>query len=272
MFGAKRFENKNVWITGGGSGIGRNLALEFAKRGANVAVSGRREKRLEAVVKEVEALGVKGLALVCDVTDEQGIAATMKALIEEWGTLDVAVANAGFAISGKISTLSAEDWRRQLDVNVVGAAMTAKYAIPHLKKTKGRLSLISSVAGLVCYPGGAAYGASKFACRAIGLTLAQEVKRDGVSVTVIYPGFVESEIGQVDREGLFHEDVPDRRPQRFMWKGEKAGRVMADAIHRRELECVFTAHGKLGAFLGMHTPKVVHMMMTRSKVAQDMYD
>jgi len=190
MFGAKRFENKNVWITGGGSGLGRNLALEFAKRGANVALSGRREQRL----------------------------------------------------------------------------------LSYLKLTKGRLSFISSVAGLVCYPGGAAYGASKFACRAIGLTLAQEVKREGVSVTVIYPGLVESEIGQVDRQGQFHADAPDRRPQRFMWKGEKAGRVMADAIYRRELECVFTGHGKLGAFLGKHTPGLVHLMMSRSKAAQDMYD
>ncbi|MGB5698174.1 MAG: SDR family oxidoreductase, partial [Polyangiales bacterium] len=139
---AKRFENQVVWITGGGSGIGRALGLAFAKEGAVVAVSGRREDRLQEVVQEVEASGAKALAVRCDVTDEASVAEAVQTVVRTFGGLDVAVANAGFSVAGRIEKLSAADWRRQLDVNVIGVAMTARYAIPHLKKRKGRLALV----------------------------------------------------------------------------------------------------------------------------------
>ncbi|MGB8223659.1 MAG: SDR family NAD(P)-dependent oxidoreductase, partial [Polyangiales bacterium] len=121
---AKRFKNQVVWITGGGSGIGRALALAFADEGASVAVSGRREERLHEVVQELEAKGAKGLAVRCDVTDEASVADAVQKIVRAWGGLDVAVANAGFVVAGRIEKLSAADWRRQLDVNVIGAAMT----------------------------------------------------------------------------------------------------------------------------------------------------
>ncbi|MGB5284439.1 MAG: SDR family oxidoreductase [Polyangiales bacterium] len=130
---AKRFENKVVWITGGGSGIGRALALAFANEGAAVAVSGRREERLHEVVQELKSRGAKGLAVRCDVADEASVAEAVQKVVRTLGGLDVAVANAGFSIAGRIEKLSAADWRRQLDVNVIGAAMTARYAIPHLR-------------------------------------------------------------------------------------------------------------------------------------------
>ena len=132
---AKRFENKVVWITGGGSGIGRALALAFAREGAAVAVSGRREERLQEVVQELESQGAKGLAVRCDVADEASVAEAVRKVVRGLGGLDVAVANAGFSVAGRIEKLSAADWRRQLDVNVIGAAMTARYAIPHLRSS-----------------------------------------------------------------------------------------------------------------------------------------
>ncbi len=255
---AGRYEGSVVWITGGGSGIGEALALAFAYEGAHVAVSGRRVEKLEQACEKIRRAGVEALAVQCDVSDEEQVAAAVAQVIETWGRLDVAIANAGFGVGGAIINLSAEEWRRQFDTNVVGVAMTAKYTIPELKKHEGRLVLMGSVAGTVAMPGNGAYHASKYAVRAIGQTLSMELVGTGVSCTTIQPGFVESEIGQVDNSGQFREDWQDRRPQRFMWSGERAAKVCLDAITSREREFTFTGHGKVLASLGKHAPGAIY--------------
>ncbi len=260
---SKTFAGKVVWITGGSAGIGREMAFEFARQGARVAVSGRRKDRLDEVVSEVEQLGAEGLAVPCDVTVEAEVEAAVAQILDHWSRLDVAVANAGFGVSGKVEELTADDWRRQFDVNVVGAAITARHAIPALRETKGRLGLTGSVAGLMASPGAGAYHASKYALRALGQVLSLELDGSGVTCTTIHPGFVESEIAQVDNEGNFREDWTDRRPAALMWPTDKAAKVMVAAIRKRKREYVFTAHGKAAAFLGKHAPGVLHFAMTK---------
>jgi NAD(P)-dependent dehydrogenase (short-subunit alcohol dehydrogenase family) len=262
---AKRFENQVVWITGGGSGIGRSLALAFAEEGAAVAVSGRRQERLELVAAEIEGTGGKALAVPCDVTDEASVQSAVQRIVETLGGLDVAVANAGFSVAGKIEKLSAEDWRRQFDVNVVGLAMTARYSIPHLKKSGGRLVLVGSVSSMIATPGVGAYSASKYAVRAIGQTLAVELHGTGASCTTIHPGYIESEIAQVDNQGVFDASRDDTRPQKLMWATDDAAKAMVDAVAARKREYTFTGHGKVGAFVGRHLPGLVHFGLTRGK-------
>ena len=259
----RRFENQVVWITGGGSGIGRALALAFGDEGAVVAVSGRREDRLQRVVEELEKQGRKGLAVRCDVADEASVAQAVEEVVAKLGGLDVAVANAGFSVGGRIEKLSAADWRRQLDVNVIGVAMTARYALPHLRKSKGRLAIVGSVVSMMTSPGFGAYSASKYAVRAIGQTLAAELHGTGVTCTTIHPGYVQSEIAQVDNQGRFDETREDKRPSGLMWPADRAARSMVNAIARRKREHVFTGHGKLAAFAGRHTPGLVHFGVTR---------
>jgi NAD(P)-dependent dehydrogenase (short-subunit alcohol dehydrogenase family) len=260
---AKRFDKQVVWITGGGTGIGRALALEFARQGATVAVSGRREERLQEVVQAIEAKGSKAIAVRCDVTDEASVAEAAQKVVRTLGGLDVTVANAGFSVAGRIEKLSAADWRRQLDVNVIGVAMTARYAIPHLRERKGRLALIGSVAAMLSTPGMGAYSASKYAVRAIGQALSAELHESGVSCTTIHPGYIESEIARVDNQGRHDPDREDRRPKNLMWSADRAARVMVDAIAKRKREYTFTGHGKLGAFAGRHLPGLVHYGVTR---------
>jgi NAD(P)-dependent dehydrogenase (short-subunit alcohol dehydrogenase family) len=261
----RRFEDAVVWITGGGSGIGRSLALEFAREGAFVAVSGRREAKLAEVVRDVEALGGRAIAVTCDVTDEADVERAAAEVVTALGPMDVAVANAGFAVAGRIEKLSAEDWRRQLDTNVVGLAITARHAIPHLRETRGRLALVGSVASMLSTPNVGAYAASKYAARAIGQALAAELHGSGVSCTTVHPGFVASEIGQVDNQGVYRPEFEDRRPQKLLWSPERAARVMVRAIHARKREYVFTGHGKVGGFLGRHAPGLVHFFVTRGR-------
>lgn len=262
---ARRFEGQAAWVTGGGSGIGRALALELARRGADVAVSGRRADKLEAVAAEVTALGRRGLAVPCDVTEEPQVKDAADRVARELGTLDVAIANAGYGVVGKVEALSADDLRRQLDVNVVGAAMTAKHALPHLRAARGRVAFVGSVAAFVPLAKNGAYVASKFAVRGLAQSLHIELAGSGVSCTLLHPGFVESEIAQVDNEGVHHPERDDPRPQKLMWSADAAARVMLDAVHARKREYVFTAHGKLGAFLGQHVPGLAAFAQTRGR-------
>lgn len=260
-----RFKGAVVWITGASAGIGRELTRKFAGEGADVAVSGRRVDRLQAVAAEVERQGRQALVVPCDVRQEAEMRQAVAKIVEHFGRLDVAVANAGFGVGGRIENLTADDWHRQLDTNVIGVAMTARYALPELRKTKGRFVLVGSVSGLIAMPGNGAYCASKYAVRAIGQTLSMECRGTGVSVIMIHPGFVASEIAQVDNQGRFDPNRRDPRPARLMWPTDRAAEVMVNAIYRRKREYVFTSHGKVGAFLGQHLPSVAYLAMSRAR-------
>jgi NAD(P)-dependent dehydrogenase (short-subunit alcohol dehydrogenase family) len=258
------FEGRVAWVTGASAGIGRELARELARRGAAVAVSARREDRLGELAQEISRGGGRALAVACDVTDEAQVAAAADRVATELGSMDVAIANAGFAVNGPFDSLSPETWRRQLEVNVLGVVLTARAALPQLRGTRGRLALVGSVSAMVSTPGGAAYCASKAAVRALGQTLSLELHGSGVSCTTVHPGFVASEIGQVDNEGRLHPDWKDRRPQALMWPADRAARALLDAVERRRREAVITGHGKLAAWVGRHAPGLLHFAITRT--------
>lgn len=238
------------------------MALEFGRLGFRVAVSARRVGLLETLATELRKMGAEVLHLPCDVTDERALEETVARVVETWGRLDIAIANAGFAVLGSVTKLNADDWRRQFDVNVVGLTQTARVAITHLHRTGGRLVLLSSAAAFVPSAHAAPYGASKAAVRAIGQAISVELHGSGVSCTTIYPGFVESDIGRVNRYNQLVPDKEDSRPAVLMWKSDRAARVMVRAILKRRRNFFFTAHGRLGAFLGRHFPDLLHRALT----------
>ena len=184
---AGRFEGQVVWITGGGSGIGRALALAFADEGADVAVSGRRRGKIDEVAAAVTERGRRGLAVCCDVTDDATLGAAVDRIVAELGRLDVAVANAGFSVSGQVLRQDVEDWRRQFETNTIGAVMTARYALPELVKRGGRVAFVASVASMFTYPNGGPYCASKAAVHLLTKSLACEWGGAGITVNAIGP-------------------------------------------------------------------------------------
>lgn len=237
------------------------MALEFARQGARVAVSARRLEDLEAVAAEITAAGGQARAFPCDVLQEQSIEACVRDVVAHFGRLDVAVANAGFGVIGRIEELSAADWQRQLAGNVIGLALTVRYALPHLRASKGRIGLVGSVAAFLPGPKTGAYGASKAAVHSIGETLQLELRDSGVTCTTMHPGFVESNITRVDNAGHFDPTRPDGRPAKLMWPTDRAARVMVRALARRQAVFVFTGHGKLLVFLGRHFPRVARWLL-----------
>lgn len=261
-----KFSEQIVWITGGGSGLGREMAKEFAREGAHVVVSGRRIENLDETCEEIAREGYKATAMPCDVRDDIAVEKVVQDILSEFGKLNVVVANAGYSAAGPIETLPADVWRDQLETNVVGLTSTVRSSLPALRETNGRLALLGSVAGLISMPGTGPYHASKFAVRAIGETLAMELYGSGVSCTTLHPGFVASQIGRVDNQGRFDEARKDPRPAKLMWSPDDAARVMVRAIYRRKREFVFTGHGKIAGFLGRHFPGLVYFAITRGRL------
>lgn len=252
-----------VWITGASSGIGKSMALEWARLGYKVVLSSRRKELLEKVAEQIRYSGGEALVIPCDIMEEISIENAVQQIIKDFGRLDIIVANAGFGVFGSVEKLTAKDWNRQLQGNVTGLALTVKYALPHLKKNKGRIGLVGSVAAYLPNPNVGAYGASKAAVNSIGQTLQVELKGTGVSCTTMHPGFVVSEIARIDNDGIWHPEEADPRPSNLMWPTDKAAKVMVKAILKRKRNYIFTGHGKQAVWLQRWFPSLMRSIISK---------
>jgi NAD(P)-dependent dehydrogenase (short-subunit alcohol dehydrogenase family) len=259
---ADQFKNQVVFITGGSAGIGAGLGVEFAGQGAKVVLAARNQTRLEQSVRAVEAVGGEALAIECDVTDRVSLDKAVAETIEHFGRIDVVVANAGFGVSGSLESLETDDYRRQFDLNFFGLLDTIYACLPALKKSKGRLVLISSVMGKFGRPGSSAYASSKFAVTGLADSIYYELLNEGVSVTCIHPGLVQSHFRMVSNDNEFQEDIPDPAPGRFVVPTEIAARDIVRAVYKRKKEATITGHGRILVFLTRHFPGLTRAILT----------
>lgn len=261
---AGRFQRSSVFITGASSGIGEALARAFALEGARLALAARRLERLESVRQELMPAAAEVLAVPCDVTSRPSLDAAVAQTAEAFGGIDVAVANAGFGVTGFFQDLSTADFRRQFETNVFGLLDTVYAVLPHVRASKGRLALISSVSGRVGSPGSSPYVASKFAVTGLAESIYYDLRADGVSVTCIEPGFVESKIRMTDNAGRFHEDWNDPVPPWLVVPRDRAARAIVSAIYKRKPEAVITGHGKLAVWSARHFPRTVRFIQRQA--------
>ena len=260
----QRFAGSVVFITGASSGIGAALSLEFAREGADVVLAARRRDRLESVAAGIGAIGRRAVVAPCDVTREGDLERAAAAGRAAFGKIDVVVANAGFGVTGLLERLSLDDYRRQLETNVFGVLRTVYATLADLKKSRGRLVVIGSVSGHIAVPGSSPYSMSKFAVRALADSLGHELAEHGVSVTLISPGFVESEIRQVDNRGILRTEKPAPRiPAPMVMATPTAARKIVGAVARRRREVVITALGKVSVFLHRHAPRLLAQIIRR---------
>ena len=252
------FDGQVAFITGASSGIGAALAGEFARQGADLALTARRTDRLQALARELEAAGRRALAIAGDVTRDGDLEAAVAQALDRLGQIDVAVANAGFGVVGPVEQLALPDFRRQFETNVFGVLRTIYATLPEIKRRRGRLVIIGSVSGWLSMPGGAPYAMSKFAVRALATALAHELRPAGVSVTHVSPGFVESEIRQVDNDGRWQAAPAAGGPPAWLvMPAETAARQIVRAAARRRREVIVTGHGRLAVWLERHAPWLV---------------
>jgi len=254
------FQNRVALFTGASSGIGEALARELASQGAMVSLAARRTDRLTNMATSIVQAGGQALALSCDVTRDGEPENAVRATIARFGRLDIVVANAGFGVSGPLERIVLDDFRRQFETNVFGVLRTIYASLGELKRTRGVLVLIGSVNSYLAIPGLSAYSMSKFAVRALAEAIELEMRSSGVAVTLVCPGFIESELRSVNNRGELTR-APDPIPQWIVMPRASAARRIARAIARRQREVVLTNHGKAAVFLTRHAPWFVRAIL-----------
>jgi len=184
-------------VTGGGSGIGRGIALAFAQAGASVVVCGRRKGRLQETLLALQRDGGQGLAVQADVSDADDVARLVQTAVERYDRVDVLVNNAGVGGGGTIHDHDIQTWDRVMAINLRGPFLTARAVLPLMRaQGSGHIVNISSESGLEYYTGNGAYGVSKHALNALGEFIQRENQAYGVRVDTICPGMVVSEMTQ----------------------------------------------------------------------------
>lgn len=207
-----RLSGKVAFITGGGTGIGRACAAGFAREGAQVVISGRRNEPLRSVVREIEAAGGQALAIASDITKRDSVESALAGTIEYFGRLDVVVNNAGAVVVADADHTSDEEWRRVIDVNLTGAFMVSRAALPLLRKAGGGSIInIGSALGLVARKQRAAYCASKFGMTGLTKAMAIDHAHEKIRVNCICPTIVETELGMQSIAMLPDPDAERRR-------------------------------------------------------------
>jgi NADP-dependent 3-hydroxy acid dehydrogenase YdfG len=182
-------------ITGASSGIGEATAMELARQGAAVAVGARRKDRLDSLVERIESDGGRALPFELDVADEAQARAFVEGANEQLGGLDVLVNNAGVMLLGPVEDADVDEWRRMVDVNVLGVLYCTHAAVPLMHAAgAGDIVNISSVAGRRAGAGAAVYNLTKFGVTAFSEALRQEVLHFGIRVTCVEPGMVDTEL------------------------------------------------------------------------------
>jgi NAD(P)-dependent dehydrogenase (short-subunit alcohol dehydrogenase family) len=194
----ERLRDKVALVTGGGTGIGRAVAVTFAREGANVVVSGRTPATLEQTVQQIAAEGGRAIHVCGDVSQAADAQRMVAETVTTFGKLDVLVNNAGVRASiGTIEQLTEDEWRRTFDVDAKGSWLCSKYAIPEMRKVGGgSIIMLSSISAHIGQPRQGAYNAAKAAQELLMKCMAVDFAADKIRVNSICPAWVETEMNR----------------------------------------------------------------------------
>jgi NAD(P)-dependent dehydrogenase (short-subunit alcohol dehydrogenase family) len=189
--------DRTAIVTGGGTGIGRGIALALVREGTRVVVCGRRRDPLEETLAAVRGSGGSGLLVQADVSVAADVERVVQTSIDRYGTVDILVNNAGVGGGGYIHEHDVETWERVMAINLRGPFLMARAVLPSMRaQRRGHIVNISSESGLEYYPGNGAYGVSKHALNALGEYIQRENQELGIRVDTICPGMVVTEMSQ----------------------------------------------------------------------------
>lgn len=265
MPAADGFTGKVVVLTGASSGIGRELARQLAVERPNLVLAARDEAELESVAASCRALGADCLVAPTDVADPDACRTLVERAVEAFGGVDVLLLCAGQDMWARLDELAdLAVIERILRVNFLGCAWTTAHALRHLKERRGRIVVVSSLAGLTGVPTRTAYAASKHALHGFFDSLRIELAGSGVAVTLACPDFVLSEI---HRRALGPDGKPlgtsPMKEERIMTAAQCAALILDAAAHRRRL-AVLSLRGKVGRFVRLLSPGLIDWIAARA--------
>lgn len=192
-----RLKGKVALVTGGGTGIGKAIALEFAKEGAKVAITGRRLDKLQEVVNEMKKNGGETIAITGDVSKLEEVDRIVKTTVDTFKRLDILVNCAGVLVSADLAHHTEKIWDETIDINLKGSFLCIQRAVPEmLKQGKGKIISISSIAGQIGFPNSVAYCASKGGIMGMTKALAMELAPLKINVNDIAPGDTETPLNE----------------------------------------------------------------------------
>lgn len=261
------FEGKSIVITGASTGIGRQLALDLARRGACLTLAARTVVALEAVAAACRAAGGEAQAVGTDVADPAACAGLIDAAVNAFGRLDVLINNAGITMRARFDEITDLSlFERLMRVNYLGAVHCTHHALPHLVASRGLVVAVSSLTGKTGVPTRTGYGASKHAMQGFFDALRVEQRNTGVDVLVVSPGFVETGIRSraLDSTGSEADTSAAGAGARRMMTVETCSRLIVDAMAGRRRELVMTASARLGMWLKLIAPGFVDRMSARA--------
>ena len=252
------FEDRVTVVTGASEGIGRALCLALAPQKPKLVLAARNEERLNALKEEIEAIGGQAMVVPTDVTREEACKNMIQSAVSVWGGIDILVNNAGRTMWTTLEDLKDTAIIEQLiRVNYLGAAYCTYYALRYLKASKGRIVTISSIAGLNGVPTRTAYSASKHALFGFFDSLRIELLGTGVTVTMIAPDFVLSEM---HRRAFGSDGKPlgtSPMQEEKIMIAEECAAMIVRAIENRERVLITSSRGKLGRWIKMFAPGLI---------------
>ena len=245
-------------ITGASSGIGKAIALQLAEQKAHLVLAARDAARLEEVAAQCRNLGAQALPVRTDVSDKRQCESLIQRAVQEFGRIDTLINNAGSTMWARFDEVTDPSLLEPImQVNYFGSVYCTWYALPYLKQSKGRIVGISSLAGRAGVPTRSGYAASKHAMAGFFDSLRIELADSGVSVTMIYPGFVTSEVRSraigPDGKPLGNSPVQEGK----VMSAETCARITLRAATARKREVVMTFRGKLGIVLRLLAPSLL---------------
>ena len=252
-------QGKSIIITGASAGIGEELAVVLASRGAHLTLAARSEEALAGVQRRCEQAGGRALSVVTDVADPDACRRMVERAVEAFGGVDMLVNNAGISMWARFEEVTdLSVFERIMRVNYLGAVYCTHHALPHLKARKGLLVAISSLTGKTGVPTRSGYAASKHAMQGFFDSLRIELLGTGVDVLVVSPGFVATDI----RARAFG---PDGQPLQESRRDESRDTMdvhtcvahITRALEKRQREVVMTTKAKVGMFLKLIAPRLV---------------
>lgn len=252
------FTDKVIVVTGASEGIGRALCLALAAQRPRLAIAARNEGRLNELKKEIESKGGQALIVPTDVTSEEACKRLIGTTFEKWGSIDALVNNAGGSMWTNFEDITDTSiFEKMMRLNYLGSVYCTYYALPHLKKSKGLVVAVSSVAGITGVPTRTGYAASKHALFGFFDSLRIELEGTGVSVTMVAPAFVLSEL---HRRALGHDGKPlgksPLREEKIM-TAEKCAALIVNAMEKRDRLLLTSRRAKVGRWLRMLSPRLV---------------